>query len=69
MAFLTGRNHLPGKFVATVLFLLVIPGGVIDFFPIHNAGWSEVTYQERPVNRLAKEEHDAARYFSNRPIC
>ena len=24
---------LPGKFVAAVLFLLVIPGGIIDFFP------------------------------------
>ena len=36
---------VPGKFVAAVLFLLVIPGGVIDFFPIHNTGWSEVTYR------------------------
>ena len=36
---------LPGKFVAAVLFLLVIAGGVIDFFPIHNTGWSEVTYR------------------------
>ncbi len=37
---------LPGKFVAAVLFLLVIPGGIIDFFPIHNTGWSEVTYRD-----------------------
>jgi DNA-binding beta-propeller fold protein YncE len=36
---------LPGKFVAGVLFLLVIAGGIIDFFPIHNTGWSEVTYR------------------------
>ena len=40
---------VPGKFVATVLFLLVIPGGVIDFFPIHNTGWSEVTYRNDPL--------------------
>src|SRR5437773_284322 len=33
---------LPGKFVAAVLFLLVIPGGIIDFLPIHNTVWSEV---------------------------
>jgi DNA-binding beta-propeller fold protein YncE len=39
---------VPGKLVATVLFLLVIPGGVIDFFPIHNTGWSEVTYRNDP---------------------
>ncbi len=39
------RTTLPGKFVAAVLFLLVILGGFIDFFPIHNTGWSEVTYQ------------------------
>jgi DNA-binding beta-propeller fold protein YncE len=40
---------LPGKFVAAVLFLLVIPGGVIDFFPIHNTGWSEVQYRNDPL--------------------
>lgn len=40
---------LPGKFVATVLFLLIIPGGIIDFFPIHNTGWSEVTYRNDPL--------------------
>jgi DNA-binding beta-propeller fold protein YncE len=40
-----GGTTLPSKFVATLLFLLVIPGGVIDFFPIHNTGWSEVTYR------------------------
>jgi sugar lactone lactonase YvrE len=43
--FSLGGTTLPGKFVATVLFLLVISGGVIDFFPIHNTGWSEVTYR------------------------
>jgi DNA-binding beta-propeller fold protein YncE len=40
---------VPGKFVATILFLLIIPGGVIDFFPIHNTGWSEVTYRNDPL--------------------
>jgi DNA-binding beta-propeller fold protein YncE len=40
---------LPGKFVATVLFLLIIPGGLIDFFPIHNTGWSEVQYRNDPL--------------------
>jgi DNA-binding beta-propeller fold protein YncE len=44
-----GGSTLPGKFVATVLFLLVIPGGVIDFFPIHNTGWSEVQYRNDPL--------------------
>jgi len=40
---------VPGKLVASVLFLLVIPGGIIDFFPIHNTGWSEVTYKNDPL--------------------
>ena len=44
-----GGTTLPGKFVATILFLLVIPGGVVDFFPIHNTGWSEVTYKNDPL--------------------
>src|SRR5882724_1279757 len=44
-----GGITLPGKFAATVLFLLIIPGGFIDFFPIHNTGWSEVTYKNDPL--------------------
>jgi DNA-binding beta-propeller fold protein YncE len=40
---------VPGKFVAAVLFLLIIPGGIIDLFPIHNNGWSEVTYKNDPL--------------------
>jgi DNA-binding beta-propeller fold protein YncE len=43
--FSLGGTTLPGKFVAAVLFVLVIAGGLIDFFPIHNTGWGEVTYQ------------------------
>src|SRR5437867_3485281 len=53
-----GGTTLPGKFLATVLFLLIIPGGVIDFFPIHNTGWSEVTYRNDPRSeerRVGKE--------------
>jgi DNA-binding beta-propeller fold protein YncE len=41
-----GGSTVPGKFAALVLFLLIIPGGIIDFFPIHNTGWNEVTYRD-----------------------
>jgi DNA-binding beta-propeller fold protein YncE len=51
-----GGTTLPGKFVAIVLFLLIIPGGVIDFFPIHNTGWSEVTYRNDPLIDWLKKE-------------
>jgi DNA-binding beta-propeller fold protein YncE len=44
-----GGTTLPGKFAAIVTTLLIIPGGVIDFFPIHNTGWSEVTYKNDPL--------------------
>jgi len=47
--FSLGGTTLPGKFVAAVLFFLVIAGGIIDFFPIHNTGWSEVTYKNDPL--------------------
>jgi len=40
---------LPGKFAAIVTTLLIIPGGLIDFFPIHNTGWSEVAYKNDPL--------------------
>jgi len=43
------RTTVPGKLIASVLFLLVVPGGVIDFFPIHNTGWSEVQYRNDPL--------------------
>jgi len=36
---------LPGKFAAIAATLLIIPGGIIDFFPIRNTGWSEVAYK------------------------
>ena len=29
--------------------MLTVPGGIIDFFPIHNTGWSEVTYKDDPL--------------------
>jgi streptogramin lyase len=51
-----GGTTLPGKFAAIVTTLLIIPGGVIDFFPIHNTGWSEVTYRNDPfIDWLEKE--------------
>jgi sugar lactone lactonase YvrE len=37
---------IPGKIAAIVATLLIIPGGIIDFFPVHNTGWSEVTYRD-----------------------
>jgi DNA-binding beta-propeller fold protein YncE len=37
---------IPGKFAAIFTTLLIIPGGLIDFFPMHNTGWSEVTYKD-----------------------
>jgi DNA-binding beta-propeller fold protein YncE len=40
---------VPGKLIASVLFLLIIPGGFIDLFPIHNTGWSEVQYRNDPL--------------------
>ncbi|PYL68559.1 MAG: hypothetical protein DMF28_06340, partial [Verrucomicrobia bacterium] len=54
--FSLGGTTLPGKFVAAVLFLLIIPGGVIDLFPIHNTGWSEVTYRNDPLIDWLKKE-------------
>src|SRR3954452_15292375 len=42
-------TKLPGKFAAIIMGCLIIPGGIIDFFPIHNTGWSEVTYRNDPL--------------------
>jgi streptogramin lyase len=46
---------LPGKFAAVAVTLLIIPGGLIDFFPVHNTGWSEVTYKNDPLIEWLKK--------------
>ena len=40
---------LPGKLAAVLLFILIIPGGLIELFPIHNTYWSEVTFRNDPL--------------------
>jgi DNA-binding beta-propeller fold protein YncE len=51
-----GPTTLPGKLTAIAFLVLIIPGGVIDFFPIHKAYWSGVTYKnDRLIEWLAKE--------------
>src|SRR5204862_8115776 len=42
-------SAVPGKLTAILLVAVIIPGGIIDFFPIHNTGWSEVTYRNDPL--------------------
>jgi DNA-binding beta-propeller fold protein YncE len=44
-----GGTTLPGKFAAILIPLIIIPGGIIDFLPVHNTGWSEVTYRNDPL--------------------
>ena len=51
-----GGTTLPGKVVALGLFLVIILGGLIDFFPIHNTGWSEVTYKNDPLIDWLKKQ-------------
>src|SRR6266496_2447899 len=46
--FSLGGITVPGKLIAILLVAVIIPGGLIDFFPIHNTGWSEVTYKDDP---------------------
>jgi len=51
-----GPTTLPGKLAAIVFLVLIVPGGIIDFFPIHKAYWSAVTYKNDPlIEWLTKE--------------
>ena len=66
MASLTWRDHAAREIVTLRLLpLLIIPGGLIDFFPIHNTGWSEVTYKNDPFIDWLKKNTSAARYLSD----
>ncbi len=58
---------LPGKLAAILLFILVIPGGLIEFFPIHNTYWSEVAYKNDPlIEWLMKETKPRDIFLTNR---
>ena len=65
--FRVAGTTLPGKFVAVAATLLVIPGGIIDFFPIHNTGWSEVTYKnDQLIDWLNKNTTPREIFLSDR---
>jgi len=58
---------LPGKFAAIAATLLIIPGGIIDFFPIHNTGWSEVAYKNDPlIDCLTRTRHREKSFLTDR---
>jgi DNA-binding beta-propeller fold protein YncE len=47
---------LPARCAAVILFLLLIPGGIVDLFAFHNSYWSEVTFRNDPlIDWLNKE--------------
>jgi len=54
---------IPAKVLAVVLVLLIIPGGIIDLFPIHNAYWSEVPYKNARLIEWLTKETDARSIF------
>jgi DNA-binding beta-propeller fold protein YncE len=71
--FALAGTTLPGKFAAILTTLLIIPGGIIDFFPIHNTGWSEVPYMNDPLigwleKNVAPREILLTDRFVNHPI-
>src|ERR1044071_8111758 len=58
---------LPGKLTAILLFILIIPGGLIEFFPIHNTYWGEVAYKNDPlIELLMKETKPRDIFLTNR---
>jgi DNA-binding beta-propeller fold protein YncE len=49
-------STLPGKTAACVLFLLLLPGGIIDLYPIHNGYWNALAFRNDPlIDWLRKE--------------
>ncbi|HST29827.1 MAG TPA: hypothetical protein VLK27_03190 [Chthoniobacterales bacterium] len=51
-----GGTAVPGKLAASILFLLIIPGGIIDLFPLHNGYWNAIAIRNDPlIDWLRKE--------------
>ena len=40
---------IPGKTAAIACTMAIIPGGLFEFFPIHNTYWSEVIFRNDPL--------------------
>jgi DNA-binding beta-propeller fold protein YncE len=58
---------LPGKLAAILLFIPIIPGGLIEFLPIHNTYWSEVVYKNDPlIEWLVKETKPREIFLTDR---
>jgi hypothetical protein len=50
------RTTWPGKIAAVLLILAIVPGGIIELFPIHNAYWTETPFRNDPlIEWLTKE--------------
>ncbi len=45
-----------GKFAASVLFLAIIPGGIIDLFPLHNGYWNAIAIRNDPLIEWLRKE-------------
>jgi sugar lactone lactonase YvrE len=49
-------TQVPGKIASVALFLLIIPGGIIDLFPIHNGYWNALAFRNDPLINWLREE-------------
>ncbi len=49
-------SALPGRLTSIILFLLIVPGGIIDLFPLHNGYWSEVSFRNDQLIEWLKKE-------------
>ena len=55
----TFRNRalsLIGKLAAGILFLAIIPGGIIDLFPLHNGYWNAIAIRNDPLIEWLRKE-------------
>jgi len=58
---------LSGKFAAAILFVLIIPGGIIDLFPIHNGYWNAIAFRNDPlIDWLRKETKSRDIFLTDR---
>src|SRR5262249_43056453 len=58
-----GGTTVPAKLLAILLVVLIIPGGIIDLFPVHNAYWSDVAYKNSRLIEWLTKETDARSIF------
>jgi len=57
------RTTIPGKLIAFIFMTLIVVGGFIDLFPIHNSSWTTIPFTNDPLVTWLRQNTDPKSIF------